>query len=157
MRAAALAGDEARGIDWAKRLQTVLATQSVDDQAHYLLMVLLEEVESEIGQLYRVDAGGQPQLVACRPKPPDPKLLLQARRCCETFSVSERTVTAGMTSVIGSILDSQGTLFEPIGLPHPEEPDRLQGMLFVPASAARLGALTPALRLAISQQLGMLA
>ena len=64
--------DEAQGLDWAKRLQTVLATQSVDDQADYLLSLLLDEVESEVGQLYRVDATGAAAADRQPPKTPIP-------------------------------------------------------------------------------------
>ena len=139
---------------WAARLQTALATQSSEDQADYLLSIVLEEVGAPLGQLYRMDRRGQPVLAACRPTPPDPMLLAQALRCISTYAGGlDDTETQSVDDEADSTIDSKGVRYDTIWLRDPERADELRGMLVVPVDSIRRGALTADLQRALCERL----
>jgi tRNA A-37 threonylcarbamoyl transferase component Bud32 len=140
---------------WSARLQTALATQSSEDQADYLLSIVLEELGAPLGQLYRVDRRGQPVLAACRPTPPDPLLLAQALRCISTFAggLDETDTQSVDDEAVESTVDSKGVRYDTIWLRDPERSDALRGMLVVPADSLRRSALTPDLQRALCERL----
>lgn len=145
---------------WSARLQTALATQSTEDQADYLLSIVLEEIGAPLGQLYRVDRRGQPLLAACRPKPPDATLLAHALRCITTHASGlDDSATQSVAEDGGgsTTIDSAGVRYETVWLRHPERADEVRGMLVVPADATRLFALTRDLQRALCERLAQIA
>jgi hypothetical protein len=96
-------------------------------------------------------------LLAARPFPPDPKLLLHAQHYCATFHDLEQQVdTCTVRGGGEGTTDSSGLPYAPVGLLHPTTPGRLQGLLLLPLEAPGLAQLSDGLRRAVAQQLQLL-
>lgn len=151
---AANEGGAAPDVDWHTRIATSIGTQSHEERASYLLSLLLEQTESECGQLYRIDSSGRPMLVASRPTPADPSLLVYAAKCCGNRTTD---VTQSLSSDAEVTLDSGGQRYELLWLTQNDDPDQTHGLVLIGASLTALAAITPALRQAVTQQLQQLA
>jgi hypothetical protein len=148
------AADDDAGVDWHTRIATAIGTQSAEERASYMLSLLLEQAEAEIGQLYRVDSQGRPTLLAARPTPADPTLLVQAAKYCGSRHTTD--ITQSMSSLDEATLDTAGRHYELLWLLESEDPDRTRGLVMIGEPATPLSAITPALRNAVTQHLQQL-
>jgi hypothetical protein len=141
--------------DWQTRIATMLGTHGAQEQADYLLSLMLEEAEAEHGQLYRLDEDERPILMATRPRTPDPMLLAQIARCCAERR-DDTAVTQTLSGEKGGVVDSAGLRYELVWLADPVERDRTRGLVVIAAQPHKLSAVTRGLRQAVSEHLQQL-
>jgi hypothetical protein len=145
--------DEA--VDWQTRIATMLGTHGAQEQAEYLLSLLLEEAGAAHGQLYRLGHDERPVLLAARPPAADPKLLMQVAQCCLERR-DDTAVTQSVSAEAGGVSDSTGLRYELVWLTDPEDPERTRGLVVVAAQLENLSAITRNLRRAVSEHLQQL-
>jgi hypothetical protein len=146
------------GALWATRTANDVRTNAPEQQGEYLLSMVLDEIEVDAGQLFRIDARGELQLLAARPTRPDPQLLQAAQRCLANWSASGEMQTADAEEEDDSaLLDALGRSFTPIWLTNPARADVLTGLVLVSCSTTRLAELPAAFVRAISLHLESLA
>jgi hypothetical protein len=145
--------DEA--VDWQTRIATMLGTQGAQEQAEYLLSLILEEAGAAHGQLYRLGHDERPVLLAARPPAADPKLLMQVAQCCLERR-DDTAVTQSVSAEAGGVSDSTGLRYELVWLTDPEDPERTRGLVVVAAQLENLSAITRNLRRAVSEHLQQL-
>jgi hypothetical protein len=142
-------------VDWQTRIATMLGTQGGQEQAEYLLSLILEEAGANHGQLYRLGEDERPVLLAARPPAADPKLLTQVAQCCLERR-DDTAVTQTVSGKTGGVSDSTGLRYELVWLMDPQDPERTRGLVVVAAQLENLSAITRKLRQAVSQHLQQL-
>lgn len=144
--------------DWASRLSQTATTQGGgDDAASNLLAFVLDELQVESGQLYRVGAQGNIQLLASRPDMEEPALVAAAARSLEGWFSADDAQTADDASESSVILDSQGHAYVPLWLTKPTGKNELSGLVLASCSAEQLATLSPAFVKAVAMHLESLA
>ncbi len=128
--------------DWSAHLGQNLAERSTEGGSEYLLSFVLDALQIDAGQLYRVDAERRCQLLACRPDTDEPSLMAAVARTLDNWWTSDEEQTADEESETATIVDSQGRRYVPLWLTDPERPDEVRGLLLVNCSAERLARLT---------------
>jgi len=143
--------------DWSARLADGVSTQGGDEAGHNLLTFVLDELQIEAGQLYRVNTNGKFQLLASRPDTEEPTLVAAAARSLENWLCSDEAQTADETSETTTMVDSQGRSYVPLWLTKPSRADEVNGLVLANCSADQLSKLSPAFVKAVAMHLDALA
>jgi hypothetical protein len=143
--------------DWTARLADGVLTQGGDDAGANLLAFVLDELQIESGQLYRMTASGKFQLLASRPDTEEPTLVAAAARSLENWLCSEELQTADEASESPTMVDSQGRSYVPLWLTKPSRADEVSGLVLANCSADQLAKLSPAFVKAVALHLDALA
>jgi hypothetical protein len=143
--------------DWTARLADGVSTQGGEDAGYNLLTFVLDELQTDAGQLYRLNTSGRFQLVASRPDTEEPTLVAAAARSLANWLNSDEIQTADQDSEAAAMLDSQGRSYVPLWLTKPARADEVNGLVLANCSAAQLAKLSPAFVKAVAMHLEALA
>jgi hypothetical protein len=139
--------------DWNARLTPAVTQGGGDDAASNLLAFVLDELEVDSGQLYRVSSEGKLQLMAARPDTEEPALVAAAARSLDGWFGGDEEQTADSGSETSAIADSQGRTYLPLWLTKPSRSNELSGLLLANCSPEQLGKLNPAFVKAVAVHL----
>jgi hypothetical protein len=142
--------------DWSARMPEAVSTHAGEDAGHNLLAFVLDELQIDAGQLYRVNASGRFQLVAARPDTEEPTLVAAAARSLDDWQNSDEVQTAD-ESETSAMMDSQGRNYLPLWLTRPGRAEEVSGLVLANCSAEQLGKLSPAFVRAVAVHLDALA
>jgi hypothetical protein len=142
--------------DWSSRLSDGVSTQGSEDAGHNLLAFVLDELRSEAGQLYRVNASGKFELLAARPDTDEPTLVAAAARSLVNWLCSDELQTGDLETDSSAMLDSQGRSYVPLWLTKPSRADEVNGLVLANCSAEQLAKLSPAFVRAVAVHLDAL-
>jgi hypothetical protein len=136
---------------WSSRMTDGVSTNA-DDAGNDLLAFVLDELQADAGQLYRVDKAGKLQLAAARPDTEDPALVAAAAHSFEQWHGSDDETTADDDEPV-TLRDSSGRAYVPLWLAKPAKPNELVGLLLVRCSAEQLAQLKPAFVKAVAMHI----
>jgi hypothetical protein len=143
--------------DWNARISQNALTQGAgEDAASNLLAFVLDELEVESGQLYRVNADGKLQLMASRPDSEEPALVAAAARSLDGWFSGDEEQTADHGTETSVIADSQGRTYVPLWLTKPSRSNEVSGLVFANCTPEQLGKLKPAFVKAVAMHLDSL-
>ncbi|HKU42133.1 MAG TPA: AAA family ATPase, partial [Polyangiales bacterium] len=128
--------------DWSVRIASRLSSQSAEDRSEYLLSFVLDELEIDAGQLYRVEQNGKCRLLASRPGSDEPQLMAAVERSLTTWWSADEEQTADEDTE-QALQDSQGRTYLPLWLTKPTHADDLVGVMLLNCTPEQLSKLTP--------------
>jgi hypothetical protein len=143
--------------DWSARIASRLSAHSAEDRSEYLLSFVLDQLEIDAGQLYRVTRDGKCELLASRPGADEPELMAAVEHSLITWWSSEEGQTGDEETDSALLRDSQGRLYLPLWLTKPTHAEELAGVVLLNCSIERLSGLTPAFVKAVALHLDTIA
>jgi hypothetical protein len=144
--------------DWNARItQGALTQGGGDDAGSNLLAFVLDELEVESGQLYRVSPDGKMQLIASRPDTEEPALVAAAARSLDSWFSDDEQQTADPGTETSVIADSQGRTYLPLWLTKPSRSNQVSGLVLASCTQDQLAKLNPAFVKAVAMHLDSLA
>jgi hypothetical protein len=143
--------------DWSARIASRLSAHSAEDRSEYLLSFVLDELEIDAGQLYRVTRDSKCQLLASRPGAEEPQLMAAVERSLVTWWSSDEGQTADEETDTALLRDSQGRMYLPLWLTRPTHAEELAGVVLLNCSTDQLSKLTPAFVKAVALHLETIA
>ncbi|HKP55084.1 MAG TPA: ATP-binding protein, partial [Polyangiales bacterium] len=143
--------------DWSARIASRLSAHSAEDRSEYLLSFVLDELETDAGQLYRVTKEGKCQLLASRPGADEPQLMAAVEQSLITWWSSDEGQTADEETESAVLRDSHGRVYLPLWLTKPTHADELAGVVLLNCNTEQLSKLTPAFVKAVALHLETIA
>jgi hypothetical protein len=139
--------------DWSARIAGQSSASTAEDRSEYLLSFVLEALQTEAGQLYRVTPERALELLASRPDADEPELAAAAERSLAAFWDSDEMQTADDEEEETAFVDSQGRTYVPLWLSKPNRADLVTGLVLVNCSTEHLSRLGQAFVAAVALQL----